>query len=140
MDWDDLNSEKSYSPMLAYARSKLANILFTNELEKRLKSTGVSTFAVHPGAVRTEITRMEADGVYKLMAIAAKVFFPVWYILSKSAKQGAQTSIHCAISYEALQYSGCYFSDCQVKTPSIYARNKNDAELLWKISEKMVNL
>lgn len=140
MNWDDLNSEKSYSPMVAYARSKLANILFTRELAKRLNGSSVTVFSLHPGAVRTEITRMEAHGIYKLMTILKQIFYPIWYIFSKSAEQGAQTTIHCAITYEVLQYSGCYFSDCQVKTPSIHARNKDGPERLWKISEQLVNL
>ena len=53
INWADINWEKSYSPVKAYGQSKLANILFTNELAKRLKDTSVSVFSLHPGSVRT---------------------------------------------------------------------------------------
>ena len=53
INWADINWEKSYSPVKAYGQSKLANILFTNELAKRLEDTSVSVFSLHPGSVRT---------------------------------------------------------------------------------------
>ena len=109
MNWEDLNSEKSYSPMVAYAQSKLANILFTRELANRLSGTSVTAYSVHPGTVRTEITRLDAYGFFKLLVILRHIFLPIWYIFSKSPRQGAQTTIYCAITYDALQYSGCYF-------------------------------
>ncbi|XP_033362718.1 retinol dehydrogenase 12-like [Bombus vosnesenskii] len=61
--FDDLNNEKTYEPGEAYAQSKLANILFTQELANKLKGTGVTVNAVHPGIVRTEITRYM--GIYQ---------------------------------------------------------------------------
>lgn len=140
MEWDDLNSEKNYVPMKAYAQSKLANILFTRELSRRLANTSVTAYSVHPGVVRTEITRPNMNGWLKYLYFLQKLFFLVWYMFSKSAKEGAQTIIFCAIMYEALQYSGCYFSDCKVKTPSLEARREGSPEKLWTISEKMVNL
>ncbi len=133
MKWDDLNSEKSYSPTYAYAHSKLANILFTRELTKRLQGqsdlhlfkkkyqnlnflnlrtgTSCTAYSLHPGAVRTEITDFKnSDASYKILAAFKRyMFYPLWYFISKSSKQGAQTSIFCAITDEARQYAGCYF-------------------------------
>lgn len=140
INWADINWEKSYSPVKAYGQSKLANILFTNELAKRLKDTSVSVFSLHPGSVRTELLRYSGEGLFFLLPFMLKVVHPFWCVVSKTSWEGAQTTIHCAVSDEALESNGKYFSDCYPKRPSSYARNSENATKLWQLSEQMVNL
>lgn len=140
MNWDDINWEKSYSPIRAYSQSKTANILFTKELEKRLKNTGIITVSLHPGAVRTELTRYMGDSLFSFFPILMKLIFPIWWVVSKSCKEGAQTTIYCSVDDGVKQYNGCYFSDCKPKKPSEQARNREYALRLWELSEKMVKL
>lgn len=60
----DFNSEKSYSSVNAYSQSKLANVMFTRELAKRLQGTGVTTYSLHPGVISTELSRHLSDGIF----------------------------------------------------------------------------
>jgi NAD(P)-dependent dehydrogenase (short-subunit alcohol dehydrogenase family) len=87
----DINSEKSYSEVGCYAQSKLANVLFTRTLAKRLKGTRVTVNALHPGTVNTEITRHMDN-----MTILLHQYFvkPCFFLFFKTANAGAQTSIY----------------------------------------------
>ncbi|KAK2495270.1 hypothetical protein MC885_002498, partial [Smutsia gigantea] len=96
----DLQGEKHYSPGLAYCHSKLANVLFTRELAKRLQGTGVTTYAVHPGIVHSELVRHSF-----LLCLLWRLFAP----FVKSAWEGAQTSLHCALAEDLEPLSGKYF-------------------------------
>lgn len=60
----DLNSEKNYNSVNAYSQSKLANVMFTRELAKRLQGTGVTVYSLHPGVISTELTRHLSDGIF----------------------------------------------------------------------------
>lgn len=94
IDLDDINFEKrKYNTLTAYQQSKLANIHFTRELSKRLKGTGVNTYCLHPGVVRTELARHVED----LIGPLKHVMWPLLYPFSKSPVEGAQTSIYCAV-------------------------------------------
>jgi NAD(P)-dependent dehydrogenase (short-subunit alcohol dehydrogenase family) len=87
----DINSEQSYNPFLAYAQSKLANVLFTRALAGRLKDTQVTVNALHPGTINTELTRY-MNGVSLLFnQILLK---PCLFLFFKTAAAGAQTSIY----------------------------------------------
>ncbi|XP_008568559.1 PREDICTED: retinol dehydrogenase 12 [Galeopterus variegatus] len=97
----DLQSEKHYSRLFAYCHSKLANVLFTRQLAKRLQGTGVTTYAVHPGIVTSELTRHSF-----LLCLLWQLFSP----FIKSAREGAQTSLHCALAEGLEPLSGKYFS------------------------------
>jgi NAD(P)-dependent dehydrogenase (short-subunit alcohol dehydrogenase family) len=106
--WDDLQSEKSFSGFNAYRHSKLANILFTNELAERLKDSGVTCVSLHPGTVKTEIVRTGDNpslGV-RMKASLARSFFTVF---GKTAAQGAATSIYCATADDVTKHSGAYY-------------------------------
>lgn len=140
INWNDINWEKSYSPIRAYAQSKLANALFGSELARRLKNTGVASFYLHPGAVRTGIMRHVGESLFFMIPLIVNTFYPFYWVCTKSPSEGAQTIIHCAVSDEALDYDGKYFSDCCPKKPSAHARNKEYATKLWKMSEQMVGL
>lgn len=141
MNWDDLNSEKSYNAVTAYGQSKLANILFTNELARRLgEDSNVSVYSLHPGSIRTELTRHLGEGLCFIIPHMIKFVYPVFCMFSKTPWEGAQTTIHCAVSDEAYESKGKYFSDCKPKKPTADARNSEFASRLWTISEKMVGL
>jgi len=88
---DDLNSEKSYSQVYCYANSKLANILFTRELARRLKDTKVTVNALHPGVINTELSRHTGEISFFFSKYFVK---PAMYIFNKTPKQGAQTTIY----------------------------------------------
>lgn len=105
---EDLNSEKSYSPIPAYNQSKLANVLFTRELARRLKDTGVSTYSLHPGVINTELGRHLGDSICGLCTI--KIIKPLAWIFHKTPKAGAQTTITCAVDPDLEHITGEYFS------------------------------
>jgi len=108
MNWTDLQSEKSFSSFNAYAHSKLANILFTNELAERLRESGVTCVSLHPGVVKTEIVRMpdNASLGVRLIGSLTKAFFTMF---GKTAAQGAATSVYCATDSEVTKHSGAYY-------------------------------
>ena len=132
INFDDIHWEKSYSPYLAYYNSKLANVLFTRELSKRLEGSHVTVNTVHPGGVRTELVRH---------TILSRAIFPVvlWYV-SKSPEEGAQTSIYCAVAEEMEGVSGKYLADCAITEPCKGAQDDDAARKLWDLSLKMVGL
>lgn len=133
---EDLNSEKSYNKYKAYSQSKLANILFTQELAKRLKGTGVTVNAVHPGVVKTELGRHLVHSYVK------KLIDPFTFFFFKTPYAGAQTTLRVALDTELENVSGQYFADCiqQEAAPSAHRDNGETAEWLWQMSEKMTKL
>jgi NAD(P)-dependent dehydrogenase (short-subunit alcohol dehydrogenase family) len=140
LDFDDLQAERSYSGMAVYSRTKLANILFTRELARRLEGTGVSAFAVHPGGVRSGFGRDgDAGGIVGLGVKAAAPFFI-------SPKAGAAASLYAATAPGIEDRSGAYFArrlfgnwGPVVETkPSSAARDDEAARRLWEVSEELV--
>ncbi len=132
MVFDDLMSERSYRQMEVYGRSKLANILFTAELAKRLAGTGVTANSLHPGSVATGYAR---DGdTTGFLAWGVKVYAP----FSLTPEQGARTSVYLCSSPEVEGVTGRYFAKCKEKTPSSNARDGAAAARLWEVSEHLV--
>lgn len=134
INFDDLMMEKSYTPLSAYNQSKLANVLFTRELARRLKEaniTGVNTYSLHPGVIKTEVTRHFG---------AAKMLYGMLGPFIKNAEQGAQTTLHCALDDGAAKETGLYYRDCAVLTPSTAARDDVKAAKLWDVSVELVGL
>ncbi|XP_051537932.1 retinol dehydrogenase 12-like isoform X2 [Myxocyprinus asiaticus] len=129
---DDINSEKSYSPRRAYGQSKLANILCTHSLAKRLQGTGVTVYSLHPGVVQSELFR----NLSKPVQIAVKVFRP----FTKTTVQGAQTTIYCAVESELDMESGGYYSDCAPARCSREASDDEMAQKLWELSCQMLGI
>ncbi|XP_017658413.1 retinol dehydrogenase 12 isoform X2 [Nannospalax galili] len=127
----DLQGEKRYCRGFAYCHSKLANVLFTRELAKRIQGTGVTTYAVHPGVVMSEIVRHSF-----LLCLLWRLFSPFF----KSTRQGAQTSLYCALEEGLEPLSGKYFSDCKRTWVSPRARNKKTAERLWNVSCELLGI
>jgi NAD(P)-dependent dehydrogenase (short-subunit alcohol dehydrogenase family) len=134
--FDNINSEKFYDQWDAYGQSKLACILFTRELAKRLEAegSGVTINALHPGVMETELVKNFSNAVVMFFINLGM------YFLSKSMEQGAQTSIHLAVSKDVKGVSGLYFSDCKVKEPSKEAQDDGVAKKLWEVSADLVGL
>jgi len=134
MVFDDLMAERSYKAMEVYGRSKLANILFTSELAKRLDGTGVTANSLHPGSVATGYAR---DGdTTGFMAWGVKVYARL--PISLTPEKGARTSVYLCSSPEVEGVSGRYFAKCKQKTPSANARDEAAAIRLWQVSEDLV--
>lgn len=136
MDFDDLNNLKSYTVYTGYYRSKLANILFTRALAKRLAGTRVTANSLHPGSIRTELYRHFTSGI-----LGKVIYFfsiPVALIFFKSQWEGAQTTIFCAVDESLEGVSGKYFVDCKVASSSKVSLNDDMAEQLWKVSTQLV--
>jgi NAD(P)-dependent dehydrogenase (short-subunit alcohol dehydrogenase family) len=128
--FDDLMGEKRYSGWSAYSASKLANILFTSELARRLEGTKVTANSLHPGVIASGFA-LNNKGV---MAAAWKLMSP----FLTSSEKGARTTIFLATDPSVANVSGKYFSKCKVTTPSREARDANVAKRLWNVSEELV--
>ncbi|XP_008058256.1 retinol dehydrogenase 11 isoform X3 [Carlito syrichta] len=127
----NLQGEKFYNSGLAYCHSKLANILFTQELARRLKGSGVTAYSVHPGTVKSELTRHSS------------FMRCLWWLFSffiKTPQQGAQTSLYCALTEGLEGLSGNHFSDCHIAWVSAQARNETIARRLWDVSCDLLGL
>uniref|UniRef100_A0A336LUI6 NADP-retinol dehydrogenase n=1 Tax=Culicoides sonorensis TaxID=179676 RepID=A0A336LUI6_CULSO len=134
---DDLNSDKSYDSGEAYNQSKLANILFTRALAKRLVGTGVTVNALHPGVVSTELGRHMS----LFNSTMGKLFVqPFLWPFMKTPIAGAQTTLYAALDPDLEKITGKYFSDCQLKDVAEQALDEKMAEWLWQVSEKWVQL
>lgn len=133
LDFDDLQARRGYHSFRAYARSKLANLLFVLELAERLRGTGVAVNAVHPGFVRSSFG---ADGDSALINLVYKLTG----VFALTVEQGARTSIHVASAPELAQTTGQYFVRSKPARPSRYARDRNAALRLWELSEQLTGL
>ena len=133
LDFDDLGSSKRYAAMGVYGRSKLANLLFTRELARRLAGSGVTVNAVHPGVVRTELGQNNDAPFLKLLMNLARPFF-------RSPEKGAETSIWACTAPELEGVTGRYFSDCRERKPHPNALDDAAARRLWDASAKLVGL
>jgi NAD(P)-dependent dehydrogenase (short-subunit alcohol dehydrogenase family) len=137
MDFDDLNSRQGrYSAMRTYARSKLANVLFTYELARWLQGTGVTANCLHPGVVRTGFGKNNS-GYAKLLFQAFQVVARPWLL---SPEKGAATSIYLASSPEVEGVSGKYFVDCRETPSSPTSYDEGAQRRLWDVSEEMCGL
>lgn len=132
MRFDDLQSERGYVALEAYARSKLANVLFTCELARRLQGSGVVAHAAHPGPVRSGFG-MDGD-LHGVSGWGNRIIRN--FEISSSA--GARTSLHLAISHEAAESSGGYWVRSKPGHMSRQARSALAAERLWQVSEELV--
>ncbi|KAM4723780.1 retinol dehydrogenase 14a [Anableps anableps] len=135
INFEDLNSEHFYDKGFAYSRSKLANLLFTCELARRLEGSGVTVNALTPGIVRTNLGR------HVHIPLLAK---PLFNLLSrglfKSPEEGAQTSVYLASSPDVDGVQGKCFADCKPLDLLDKATDQEVASKLWDISEVMVGI
>lgn len=134
LDFDDLQSRRGYRGIMVYARSKLANALFVLELAERLRGTGVTVNAVHPGVVRSGFA-LDGDtrGLYPFFVNLAGRFM-------LTPEQGALTSIHCATAPELEATSGMYFAKSRLRRPAQAALDRGAALRLWEVSEQLTGL
>jgi len=131
IDFDDIQFEKRrYSGISAYSQSKLANILFTRELARRLDDTQVAANCFHPGAVRTKLVQ---GGSYGMVWKAAGPFF-------LSPEKGADTAVYLASSDEVAGMAGGYFVKRKQERSSEASYGEETAKKLWKLSEKLTGL
>jgi NAD(P)-dependent dehydrogenase (short-subunit alcohol dehydrogenase family) len=131
LDFDDLNLERGYTGWKAYARSKLANILFTRELVRRLAGTGVTANCLHPGFVASRFGDNNR-GLFRWGIALAKRLTAI------SEERGAETVVYLASDPAVGQATGGYFVQSGPATPSAAAQDDEAARRLWEISAKLV--
>ncbi|XP_054284242.1 retinol dehydrogenase 11-like [Macrosteles quadrilineatus] len=136
IDFDNLNGEKGFTGKVrnpGYCNSKLANAYFCQELARRTADTGVEVFAVCPGFCYTGLFRYSKVKWYQKV-----LFLPIAFFFMRSAAQGSQTVLHCAVSDSVLGTSGQFYRDCKP-----YKSTHNfDPEVgvkLWEVSENLIS-
>ena len=133
IDFDDLHGERSYSGARAYNQSKLANVLFTYELARRVQASAVTANALHPGVVRTSFGTEDPAGVQRLVVPLMRPFM-------KAPAQGAATSIHLASAPDLEQVTGRFFANRKPKRSSKRSYDEAAAARLWRVSADLVGL
>jgi NAD(P)-dependent dehydrogenase (short-subunit alcohol dehydrogenase family) len=131
LDFNDLQSADGYGGLKVYSRSKLANILFTRELARRLAGTGLTANCLHPGVVKTRFGD-SSGGFLGLLIPFLRLFFI-------SPEQGAEAIVYLASAPEVADTSGGYFVKRKLTEPSAAARDDTAAKRLWIESEKLAN-
>ncbi len=132
INFDNLQGEKGYTGFEAYAQSKLANILFTVGLAKRLRGTGVTVNSLHPGFVATGFGKNNGLLMRGAMAVAHR--------FALSPEKGAETQRYLATSPEVANVSGKHFYKKKPVEPNPLARDDAVVERLWKVSEQLSRL
>ncbi|HEY3546707.1 MAG TPA: SDR family oxidoreductase [Propionicimonas sp.] len=133
LDLDDLGGERGYSGQRAYNQSKLANVMFTYELARRLDGTGVTATALHPGVVRTAFGAEDPSPFWRFMTPLVRPFM-------KTPERGAATSVHLASSPEVEGITGAYFANSKPRQSSKESYDTVAAARLWQVSEQLVGL
>ena len=133
IDFDDLQGERSYSGATAYDQSKLANLMFTYELARLLKGSGVTANALHPGVVRTSFGSDDPGRTQRVLVPFIKPFM-------KSPAQGAATSIHLASSPGLSECSGQFYANSKRRKSSERSYDEADAARLWEVSAELAGL
>jgi NAD(P)-dependent dehydrogenase (short-subunit alcohol dehydrogenase family) len=129
IDWEAVRKPtKTIAALPEYGVSKLANVLFSAELARKLTGSGVTTYSLHPGVVATDVWRAVPWPVRALMKLGML-----------STEEGAATTLYCATSAQAGKETGLYYDKCQVKEPGRAAQDTALAAELWKRSELWVS-
>jgi NAD(P)-dependent dehydrogenase (short-subunit alcohol dehydrogenase family) len=132
INFDDLQSEGSYRPLRVYSRTKLANVLFTYELARRLQGTSITANCLHPGVVATKLL---ADGMGMPRALRSTT-----RLIGTKPEKGAKTSIYLAASAEVEGISGKYFVRQKAVESSKDSYDENLARRLWQISAELTGI
>jgi NAD(P)-dependent dehydrogenase (short-subunit alcohol dehydrogenase family) len=131
IEFDNLSGERGYEPRRAYGQSKLANVLFSRELARRLQGTGATANSLQPGVIMTNLGR----------------YLPWWQIVTarlfgwafmKSVEAGAATQVYVATNPELARVSGQFFRDCNAILPEGHLQDDAMAARLWEVSEELV--
>ena len=133
IDFDDLQGERNYSGQRAYSQSKLANVMFTYELARRLEGTGVTATVLHPGVVRTSFGAEDQAAYLAVMTRVARLFM-------KTPAQGAGTPVYLASSPQVEGITGRYFVNRKPKTSSKASYDTAAAARLWQASIDLAGL
>jgi len=133
IDFDDLQGERSYSGARAYNQSKLANVLFTYELARKLRATPVTANALHPGVVNTSFGAEDPASVQRLLVPFMRPFM-------KTPAEGAATPIHLASAPDLERVTGRYFANSKPKKSSQRSYDEATAARLWQVSSDLVGL
>lgn len=131
IQFDNLSGDRGYNPWVAYAQSKLANILFTKELQRRFADSKMMALSVHPGVIPTKLARNTGRLGLRMLNMLAPLFL-------KSIAQGAATQLFAAVHPAATKMPGAYLADCNVAKPSRYAADSDLARKLWDVSARIV--
>jgi NAD(P)-dependent dehydrogenase (short-subunit alcohol dehydrogenase family) len=132
MDFADLQEEKNYGALRSYSQSKLAQVLFTYELAKRLSGTGVTANCVHPGVVATNWGRHSAG--------ALSVGLRLGSVFMMKSDKGADTLVYLSSSPEVSDVTGKYFTKRRAIPSSAESMDETEAKTLWDLSMKMCGL
>ncbi|XP_039315479.1 retinol dehydrogenase 12 [Solenopsis invicta] len=143
MHFDDINLERTNSPLMSYAfksyaQSKLANILFTKELTRRLKEADIheiNVYCLHPGIIPTIMLEKSTKDIF--LSPIINFFLKLFY---KNVEEGAQTTVYCSVAEETANETGLYYSNCDVATTYREANNNQHAKKLWNLSCRLLNL
>ena len=138
-DFDSIDQKENYSAYGAYSVSKLANVVYSRELSRRYSMDNVTSYSIHPGAVSTDVLR-NLFQQYPSLETLKSFTKPLLMLFMKNSKEGAQTTICCAVKEGLEQFSGEYFSDCAVVEPSVDAKNESFARNLWDLSMQATKL
>jgi retinol dehydrogenase-14 len=133
IDFEDLQGERSYSGARAYNQSKLANVLFTYELARKLQATLVTANALHPGMVRTSFGAEDPGSVQRL-------FTPFMRPFMKAPGRGAATSVHLVSAPDLEQVTGRYFASSKPRRSSRRSYDQAAAARLWQVSADLAGL
>lgn len=132
INFNDLQIERNYGWLKAYGQSKLALVMFTRELAKKLSGTGVTAYSLHPGAVATNIWSCPAG--------AAGFFMAIPKLFMRSPRKGAETVVYLATAEGIEKYSGEYFDNKKVKKSSMESYNEQVSQKLLKTSEELTHI
>jgi WW domain-containing oxidoreductase len=130
IEFDNLDGARGYAPMRAYGQSKLANILFTRELARRLGDGGRTANCLHPGVIATNLMRTIPAVGRAVLAMAAP-------LILKTPAQGAATQCYLATNPAVATVTGAYYRDCNPAEPEPLARDAAAAARLWEVSEQI---
>jgi retinol dehydrogenase-14 len=133
IEFEDLQGERRYSGQTAYNQSKLADVMFTYELARRLKGTGVTATVLHPGVVRTGFGAEDPSRIFKLLV-------PLWRPFMKTPHEGAATSIYLASSPKVEGVTGMYFANSRSQTSNKASYDEAAATRLWQVNASLVGL
>jgi retinol dehydrogenase-14 len=133
IDFGDLQGERKYSGQTAYNQSKLASVMFTYELARRLDGTGVTATVLHPGVVSTEFGAEDPSRIFKFLV-------PFYRPFMKTPQQGAATSIYLASSPKVAGVTGGYFAKGKRQISSKASYDQEAATRLWRVSAGLVGL
>jgi NAD(P)-dependent dehydrogenase (short-subunit alcohol dehydrogenase family) len=130
INFNNLSGDLGYTPLTFYGQSKLANLLMSNELARRLEGSTATSNAIHPGIIMTPLMRNLGDFRATLTKLISWPF-------SRNVQQGAATQCYVATAPALEGVSGRYFADCNPATMSFHGKNPDLARRLWSVSEEL---